>query len=96
MPGGRDPDRGAEPDAIGMGGEMGQELERPRRDDHLEGVMLGRPDDVEPAFVRHLHHLGDVAGHLAHVLPGLHALHVDDEIEPHDLSPSPARIESTQ
>ena len=88
VPVGRHHDRGAEADARGVRGEVGEQLERAGRDGHLDGVMLGGPDDIETALVRHLHHLGDVAHDLAQILVGAHALQIDDEIKSHRLGPS--------
>ena len=70
-----------------MGPPPGEDLERVGGDGHFQGVVLGRPGDVEAAVLRHLHHLQRVARHLAHVEAVVHALQIDGELEFHAVPP---------
>ena len=85
MPIGRHHHGGAETDARGMSRQMGEQLERSRRDGHFDSMMLGRPDDVETALVRHLHHFRDVTHDVAHIGRVGHPLRVDHQIESHGI-----------
>ena len=83
VPVGRHHHRGAEADAPGARGEVGEELEGTGRDRHLQGVVLRRPHDLEAGPVGELHHRRGVLQHLHHVGVRAQALHVDDEVELH-------------
>ena len=84
VPIGRDHDPGAEADLVRVGGKMGQELEGARGNSHLQGVVLGCPNNVETALIGHLNHLGGVRHHVLHRGAGFHALQVDHQVEPHN------------
>ncbi len=77
MPVRRHDHRRAEPDAGGMSGPPGQNLERIRRNGHLQRVVLGGPCDREAALLGHLHHLQRMALDIGHVQVGHEPLHVD-------------------
>ena len=74
-----------------MLGPPGKDLERVWRYGHLQSVVLGGPDDVEPALFGHLHHLERVVAHRPHVRAVFHPLEVDRQLKFHRRA-SPQRI----
>jgi hypothetical protein len=78
---------GAQADVVGVGRVPGQELEGAGRDRHLDGVVLGDPDDLEAAGIGDLHQFQILAGDFGHVLARREARHVDGNGEFHGCGP---------
>ena len=83
MPIGRNRHGSAQTDPIRVVGPPGEDLERVRRDGHLQGVVFGSPYDVKPAPVGHLNHFQSMAGHLSHILTVVHALQINCQLKLH-------------
>src|SRR4051812_39006511 len=83
VPIGRNDRRSAETDSVRMLCPPSQHLQGIRRDNRLDGVMLGGPRSLEAAAIRHLHELQRLPRHVIHPLAWIEALHIDRYSELH-------------
>ncbi len=51
--------------------------------------MLGCPDNIKTAFIRHLHHFQRMSRYIYHIEIRSYALHIDRQLKFHESSPMP-------